>query len=266
MLSNSALLRDSAAMHRFRKMPKRTHGVVRPKRYGSPNGNPNLSGIAAANREAWDSLYGKTDALVWGKEPIGFLPDFMPELAGELDASSRVLDAATGEGRNLELLLSIGAQVFACDSSPHALGKIPEDVRQNIKSVTCRLEALPFEDCYFDFVLATDIIETLPEPDTMLKEVNRVLRPGGRLLCNIPGMEDEISAVDMKPLGHNRFLFQEHYFYQFYSESEAVALLNASGFRVLRNEVCRWEEGSHPEFRGTSHTHTSRVFLVEKMS
>jgi SAM-dependent methyltransferase len=220
--------------------------------------------LSTTSRRAWDSLYRQTEALVWGDRPIGFLEEFAALLAPQGNGGARLMDAAAGEGRNLGGLMELSAEVWACDSSPHALGKIAPRLRGSVARSVCDLARLPFADECFDGVLATDIIETLPDPEPALREIHRVLRPGGRLLCNIPGFEDEIAGVDMLPLGENRFLFRGAFFYRFLAEHESQALLTRNGFAILRNEICRWVEEPHPEFRSRRHAHTSRVFLVEK--
>ena len=68
--------------------------------------------LAATNREAWDGLYRRTEALVWGDRPIGFLEEFAPALAPQPAAGARLLDAAAGEGRNLSMLLGLGAALW----------------------------------------------------------------------------------------------------------------------------------------------------------
>ena len=44
---------------------------------------------------------------------------------------------------------------------------------------------LPFEDGYFDAVLARDILEHLREPWLTLREVHRILRPGGVIVASV---------------------------------------------------------------------------------
>lgn len=219
--------------------------------------------LSARNKQAWDDLYGRTHKLVWGDAPIGFIEDFIELIRPHLDADALILDAGTGEGRNLNVLLRLPGRVHACDASAHALEKIPPEIRERIQIAQCDLSSLPYPDGTFDFILITDVIETLPDPDVVLRELARVMKRGGLLLCNIPGMEDEISTVDMMPIGENRYLFQNRYFYQFFNEGAATQLLERNGFSVVRNQVCSWAEDEHPEFRGARHIHTSRVFLAE---
>ncbi len=45
---------------------------------------------------------------------------------------------------------------------------------------------LPFREGTFDTVLTTQVLEHVPEPDTLLREVHRVLRAGGHLVLTAP--------------------------------------------------------------------------------
>ena len=47
-------------------------------------------------------------------------------------------------------------------------------------------DALPFENCSFDVVTMLAVLEHLDEPIEILREIERVLRPGGRLLLTVP--------------------------------------------------------------------------------
>ena len=47
-------------------------------------------------------------------------------------------------------------------------------------------EPLPLPSESFDVVLLSDVLEHIPEPRRLLGEVARILRPGGRLLLNVP--------------------------------------------------------------------------------
>jgi len=46
--------------------------------------------------------------------------------------------------------------------------------------------ALPFTNGSFDTILATEVLEHVPEPERMLAEIGRVLRPGGTLILSVP--------------------------------------------------------------------------------
>jgi SAM-dependent methyltransferase len=231
----------------------------------SASAKPHDADATVRNIAAWDALYGSTRRLIWGPHPVGFLPQILKEL-GPVQPDDRVLDAAAGEGRNLPELRRLGGRLHACDASASALEKIPPALRADVEVTVCDLRALPFPDGFFRFVLLCDVVETLPEIDVPLRELARVLAPGGHLLCNIPGLDDGIAGVDMTPLGGGGYLYRGRYFYRFLGQMEACALLESHGLKVARMHDCRWHERPHPNFRPTSHLHVSRVFLATRVA
>lgn len=222
--------------------------------------------LNADNKRAWDDLYASTRQSVWGQTPLGFVYAYANALGAVLPATPRVLDAATGEGRNLGALSAWAGRLCACDTSPHALRKIPATLKQRTHRLVCDLSQLPYATASFDLILATDVIETLPDPEQALGECSRVLDRRGKLLCNIPDMKDGIAAVNMTGLGENRYLYQDLFYYRFFTAEEAVELLRGCGLEVLSCEEHSWEEECHPNFRDHRHQHTSRVFLAEKVA
>jgi SAM-dependent methyltransferase len=219
--------------------------------------------LAARNKEAWDTLYGTAQELVWGAEPIGFLEEFM-EMLPEVGEGCRILEAATGEGRNLQVLIRTGAEIDACDASENALNKIPAEIRKQIRETVCDMTDMPYEDGSFDFVLATDVIETLPNQAEALKEIFRVTRKGGHFVCNIPGFDDGIAGIEMTPVGENKYLYHDRFFYHFISEEEGGEMLREAGFEIITSRSCQWWEQSHTDYREGAHSHTSMVFLARK--
>ena len=228
----------------------------------SASGRARQQQLSEANQRAWDSLYQSTGLPVWGHEPAPFVGMALEQAARHLTRVDRCLDAGTGEGRNLPLLLKWASEVHGCDGSASALTKVPAALAAQVHLQQCDLSQLPYPAAHFDLVLSVDVLETLPELDVTLREFHRVLRPGGLLICNIPGDEDGIHGVEMAPAGEDGFLFREAFFYRFLSETDAVACLEGAGFRVLHMELCTWEEPPHPNFRTEPHEHTSRVFVV----
>lgn len=215
------------------------------------------------NKRAWDDLYAATPDLVWGAGEVGFLRAFLAPERRAQRRFTRILDAATGEGRNLPFLLDLGGRVSACDSSGAALAKIPARVGARVDLVCCDLSRTPFPTGSFDLILLCDTIETLPEPEPVLHELRRVLVPGGGLVCNFPEVEGDVAGINMEPAGRKSYLYQGRYYFRFFEEADIESLLAGTGWRLGRSEGMSWEEGPHPRFRAVAHRHRSRVCLLE---
>jgi len=217
--------------------------------------------LNAENKAAWENLYASTPELIWGSEPVGFLTHLKPDF-DDLPAGA-VLDAAAGEGRNLPLLIGRGRTVVAADASAAALAKIPLPLAGSVEKLECDLAAIPRPDASFAFILASDIVETLPDPLPVLRELARLLVPGGKLLVNIPGTDDDVAGIDMQPTGDG-WMYQGKYYFHFYLPTEVDALFKAANLRVVHQEFCTWTEEPHPHFRSAPHGHRSRVWIAER--
>ncbi len=50
----------------------------------------------------------------------------------------------------------------------------------------CDLNNIPVENCRFDFIFFNQVMEHLPDPKLVLLELNRVLKPGGKMIYTGP--------------------------------------------------------------------------------
>jgi SAM-dependent methyltransferase len=64
----------------------------------------------------------------------------------------------------------------------------PNSIHQSpFLDLACDLGSpLPFRDASFDTLLLSDVLEHVPDPGLLWREMARVLRPGGRLILNVP--------------------------------------------------------------------------------
>jgi len=98
-----------------------------------------------------------------------------------LARDARILDIGTSTGTNLRLLRELGfTRGEGLDASAEAVRWCAEKGYGKVtQGDVC---ALPFDDASFDLVLATDIIEHVDDDGAALREIRRVLKPGGRVL------------------------------------------------------------------------------------
>jgi len=91
----------------------------------------------------------------------------------------RVLEVAAGTGRNLPYYPP-GVPSVISDLSAGMLARAR--AKGHGAAVLADLEALPFPDGTFDTVVVTLALCTVPDPTGAVREMDRVCRPGGRLL------------------------------------------------------------------------------------
>ncbi len=100
-------------------------------------------------------------------------------------ASGRVLEIGIGSGLNLPFYAPTAAHVIGVDPSPRLLAMAHERRRAAapvVDLVEGSAEALPLENASVDTVVVSWTLCSIPDPSRALREMRRVLRPGGRLL------------------------------------------------------------------------------------
>ena len=110
---------------------------------------------------------------------------------------TKVIDVGCGAGRHSYEAYRRGADVIAFDQNAEELaevdtmlqamgaeGEAPESAKAQV--VVGDALALPYPDGTFDVVIASEILEHVPDDETALAELVRVLRPGGSLVVTVP--------------------------------------------------------------------------------
>lgn len=114
---------------------------------------------------------------------------------GATGGELRALDAGCGTGANLRLL-ERDHRATGIDLSPLALARARTKARSPLARAS--VLSLPFRDGTFDLILCADVIYHAGVADDVaaLREMRRVLRPGGTLIVNVPAFEGLRSAHD----------------------------------------------------------------------
>jgi demethylmenaquinone methyltransferase/2-methoxy-6-polyprenyl-1,4-benzoquinol methylase len=105
-------------------------------------------------------------------------------LVSRLDADARdtVLDVATGTGAvAAELRRRYGCRVVGIDQSPEMLAVARTRLGQDVELHEGRAEHLPFDDAAFDALTFTYLLRYVDDPGSTLRELARVVRPGGTI-------------------------------------------------------------------------------------
>jgi ubiquinone/menaquinone biosynthesis C-methylase UbiE len=113
------------------------------------------------------------------------------------DVSGRTLEVGFGSGLNLPFYGPGLSQLVALDPSASAWRLARRRLRRSalpVQFVEAPVEEMAFEDGAFDSVVLTWTLCSVRDPPQALKQIRRVLRPGGRLHFLEHGLSDNASV------------------------------------------------------------------------
>jgi len=104
-----------------------------------------------------------------------------------------VLDVGCGPGVMIEPVVARGGRLTGIDLSAEMVGRARDRARALRAEGRCRFivgsaEGLPFEDAAFDAVTAMGVLEYVPDDARALREMARVVRPGGAVIVTVPNL------------------------------------------------------------------------------
>ena len=152
-----------------------------------------------------------------------------------------VLDIGCFDGTIGELLLKKGNKVYGIEISKDAVNIAKK--RGIIVKNTSAEKNFPFEDKFFDVVIAGEIIEHLLDTVSFLKEIKRVLKDNGRLILTTPNVAS-LGRRFYLLFGKNPY-FEAAYGFppnadaghiRFFTKKLLIDFLNYVGFEIIKYE------------------------------
>lgn len=135
--------------------------------------------VLAANIEVHTRMADRYDA----EEPH-FRAENQEKVRGRLQAvrnrvpGGRLLDVGCGTGFIIHLASDLFEEIHGVDITPAMMQRVRRD-KGNITLHEAAAEALPFDDATFDAVTAYSFVDHVADQPALLREVARVLKPGG---------------------------------------------------------------------------------------
>lgn len=175
------------------------------------------------NLDEYEKMYHLEDTYWWFQGRLAIIRAVLERYLPEQPGAGRVLDVGCGTG----LILSDCERwnPVGIDFSPAALAFCR--TRSLDRLVRGDVVKMPFADNSFDLILALDLMEHVERDDLLIREFNRVLRPGGCLMATVPAHPSLWSDHDIA-LHH----------YRRYTRRSFGRLLKSGGFRPLKFGYC----------------------------
>jgi SAM-dependent methyltransferase len=152
-----------------------------------------------------------------GRFETGFIRSSMPR-----QADPRILEIGTGPGRLASQFANPGSNFVGLDISSEMLKACGRRVGGTVSLVQSDASAgLPFKDSSFDFIYAIRSLKYATDFDKALKEIQRVIVPGGKFCFSVPNkrsinsinvhmhvpyMRTTVKEMKDKLLGHGFFI------------------------------------------------------------
>jgi ubiquinone/menaquinone biosynthesis C-methylase UbiE/DNA-binding transcriptional ArsR family regulator len=174
------------------------------------------------SQEFFESTAGQWDKL---RADLFGAGSYLQALPALLDDLWVVGDLGCGTGQVASALAPFVARVIAVDRS----GEMLQAARRRLRDLPTAevrrgdLEALPIADSELDAATLMLVLHHLPDPGAALKEANRALKRGGRLVI-----------ADMLPHDHEEYRQQMGHVWLGFSEEHMQRLLASAGFGRVR--------------------------------
>ena len=140
-------------------------------------------------------------------------------------AKGRVLDVGTAGGAFLHVAIRRGWEVAGCEPNKWLCQWAGKNYGIQITPGT--IFELNYGDGSFDLITLWDVLEHTPDPRKVLMECNRLLKPGGLLIVNLPDIGSWIARL----MGRKwLFLLSVHLYY--FNKKTAVRMLDETGFQL----------------------------------
>lgn len=134
------------------------------------------------------------------------------------DQSLQILDAGCGTGGTLDVVAHLGC-IHGCDIAAAPLAYCAQRGHENLAA--CSVTELAYANEAFDVVISCDVLEHIDTDVEAMREMQRVIRPGGILIATVPAHKFLWSEHD-EALAHVRR----------YERKEFISRLQEAGYSI----------------------------------
>ena len=213
----------------------------------------------------WEKYYAaSSNEQLWKEEVEEFLLANINTVFNSRQRLS-VLDVGCGDGRNSFIWLAQDQQLTCLDIAKSGLVRIKEKATQRNLQMPILLAADFLSDtiieAQYDVVQCFDALAQINDAAKSISKLCGLAKPGGYILFNYftPG---DCAYGEGERVDANTYIYKDTLF-KFMSPFEVSSLL-PKDVEVIKQEVKRWEDPPHGDFRPVAHTHEAVFYLLRR--
>ena len=148
--------------------------------------------------------------------------------------SKRVLDIGCGNGELICMLAEKGHKCVALDLSKNRLAKFKNRAKKlGVAQIQGDSTNIPLQDSSIDLIMCSEVLEHIKDYEKVLKQMNRILKPHGRIVVSVP-YNEELTEI-LCPHCGKRFIPHGHL--HSFDENKLFSSMNCYGFIVIYSHV-----------------------------
>lgn len=166
-------------------------------------------------------MYDLEKSYWWFKGKQYLVKSFLRKFRDVLHNDDKVLDIGCGTGMVLETL-NRQANGYGLDYSSHSLFFLK---KRGLRNIICSdlTDPIPFKNDSFNAVVCLDLLEHIDDDLSLIKEIKRIVMPGGHILITVPAYKTLWSPHD-EALHHRRR----------YGIAELLNKVKGAGYKTLK--------------------------------
>jgi len=195
---------------------------------------------AIPQQKSYYEKYWTEGHEVYSGDRQGYAANFREWMRSELSGlshKSEILEVGCGDASFTKSLAEYSPRVIAIDISADQV-ELNARAHPEINFLQHDVsEPFPFEDESFDVIWCSEVLEHLFDPGFALREMHRVLTPGGKLLVTVPyhGVFKNVLIA--------LFRWDEHFgpnnpHIRFFTRNTLTQLAASTGFRQIETRTC----------------------------
>lgn len=148
----------------------------------------------------------------------------------------QVVDVGCGWGGYTHFCGNQGADITFIDRQADHVSAVQKRLEAlsgiSVRGIVSECDPVPLPDAYADLVICTEVLEHVPDPDALMREIVRIAKPGALCVLTVPDARGENL---IKEVAHPDY-FKEPNHIRIFTSQDFEALIESHGLKIQSHE------------------------------